>query len=557
MPNTYQLSKNNITFGFDYDPEIVAWIKTSFDKDNRSYLPSTKQWVIPVNIQNNHSIVRLIEKFNFEESESKKVESDYQVDNYHHKIKDLNLQRQPRPYQNFAIDYNLTYKKVINGEDVGCGKTLETIFSCEVGNLFPVVVVTLSSVKYHWVGEWKATNPNRTISVLESSSKKNDFTTDVMIMSHNMLGKRIKSENEDEKDILLPKYPELFNMSLKCVIIDELHKQKNSKSIMSKMAVKLAKGKEYVFGLTGTPILNRPVEIVNPLIILQVFNQLFGSWKSFTYRYCDAYKDFYGFMNVKGASNTIELNQILRNNCYFRREKRDVLKDLPELQTTVLQVKISNRREYKKAEDNIVDYLAKNVSLIKSESAKMAEYLVMRMTLRKLVGIGKQKEVIAWLENFIEETNEKIVVFGTFKGTLQPLAKHFKCQLIDGSVNALKKAETIKDFQTNKDRILFGNSKALGTGTDGLQKACSKLLQIELSETPGEEDQLVGRIERSGVVSEDNKINFYKMLTKDTIDVPMFENVEMKREVTEAVNKGLTVKAKSFDGAVINYLINK
>jgi SWI/SNF-related matrix-associated actin-dependent regulator 1 of chromatin subfamily A len=556
MSNTYELSKNNIIFGFKYNPDIINDIKQSFDKDNRSYLPKTKQWVVPVTIQNNHSIVNLIEKYGFVEKDSEPIQfEELELENHHQKIKELNLQRHPRDYQNYAIDYMLTAKRCINGDDVGVGKTLETIFACEIANCFPLVVVALSSVKYHWLNEWKATNPNKNVAVLESSSKKNNFDADVMIVSFGMLGKKIKAKSEDEKDTFNPKFPQLYSEKLKCVVIDESHKIKNYKAAMTVMAQRLAKGKEYVFELTGTPILNRPIELVAQLIALQKFNEVFGTWKSFIYRYCDAHKDHFGFLNVKGASNTLELNQVLKSNCYFRREKREVLKDLPELQTTILQVKISNRREYNKAEADIVEYLRENVSAMKANSALMAEYLVMRTTLRQLTGKGKIKEIISWLENFLEETNEKIVVFGTYKDTLQTLSQHFGSKLIDGSLNASKKAENIKDFQESKDRILFGNTKALGTGTDGLQKVCSKMLQIEPSETPGEEDQLIGRLERSGAVGD--KINFYKMLAKDTIDVPMFESLEIKREVTEAVNKGKKVKANTFDNAVIGYLTNK
>lgn len=176
-----------------------------------------------------------------------------------------------------------------------------------------------------------------------------------------------------------------------------VHNCKNPKSIRSKICKELAKNIDYIFLLTGTAIMNKPVELVNPLNILGKFNELFGGWKSFIYRFCDAYETPFG-LDVKGASNTLELNAILKENCYFRREKREVLKDLPDIQTNILDFDINNKREYKKAENNLIEYITENKGKIKAESAKMAEFLVMRNTLRQLSGLGKVKDIKIWID---------------------------------------------------------------------------------------------------------------------------------------------------------------
>lgn len=548
---TYKIEEKLITFKFDYNPKIIEAIKKI---EGRTYMPNIKAWMIPISLQNNHSIVNIINDFSFgEDNNVVEIKTDIPLIDFSSKIKELALALQPRKYQNFAIDYMLTQKRVINGDDMGLGKTLEAIFSCEIKGLFPVVVVTLSSVKYHWEKLWAKTNSRRIISVLDSSNKVNNFDAEVLIVNYDMLGKKIKHEDDKSKDKFLPKYNELFELNPKCVVFDEMHVLKSHKSIRSKLAKQLVKDVEYVFGLTGTMVMNRPVELISLLNIIGTFDSLFGNWKSFVYRYCKATQTRFG-LDTSGASNLIELNKVLRANCYLRREKREVLTSLPEVQTTVLDFKISNLKEYKSVETDLIQYLQVNYSVMKAQSALIAEFLVLRNVLRQLSGKGKVKEVIEWLENFIEESEEKIIVFGIYRATLKELSTHFKCKVIDGDIQSIKKQQMVDDFKTNKDRILFGNMNALGVGTDGLQDSCSNIFILELPDRSGDLDQVISRVDRSGQLF---RVNVWFGLSPETIDVDIWDMIESKRKATEAVNKGFEIKARSFDDMLIKKYLKR
>ena len=79
--------------------------------------------------------------------------------------------------------------------------------------------------------------------------------------------------------------------------------------------------------LTGTPIVNRPIELW-PLVKSLDPEGLGASWQRFVRRYCAGTQTGFGW-DVKGASNLEELQDRLRASIMVRRLKKDVLKDLP------------------------------------------------------------------------------------------------------------------------------------------------------------------------------------------------------------------------------------
>ncbi len=105
----------------------------------------------------------------------------------------------------------------------------------------------------------------------------------------------------------------------KSVIVDESHKCKDFSAQQSKLTMGIANGKEMVICLSGTPVVNKPKDLAPQLGIMGQL-QNFGGYQNFIKRYCSG---------PNKASNLRELNQILRQNCFFRREKKEVLKDLP------------------------------------------------------------------------------------------------------------------------------------------------------------------------------------------------------------------------------------
>lgn len=566
--NQYYEKQGKIYFKFKYNPNIISSIKKI---EGRWYHPEIKEWSIPISRDSDFQLKELIENFNFETLKSENNINTYltkdisleTLKTYRNLILNLNLNFKLREYQYHGVDLMNHFYDCINGDDMGLGKTLQSIYAVESMNNFPCLVICPSSVKYHWAKYWSETNKNRTISVIDTSNKINNFNADVVIINYSYIhSSKIEEDvNGNEKKRIYLKFNNL-DREWGCLICDEVHLIKNGKANRTKIVHKLAKRAKRKIGLTGTLIENRPIELISPLMMIGKFNSIFRNWKFFTDRYCDPKEKRFGhkkFVDITGASNLIELNSILRSSCYIRREKKEVYEELPDRQENIESIEITNRKEYLKAEDNFVDFVMDTFTEEEQERKFMAEYLVQRNQLRQLSIKGKLNGIVEWLENYSEATKEKLIVFGVHREPLTKLAVNFNCDIIDGSINAFQKQEVINNFKTSNNQFLFGNIEAMGTGTDGLQHSCSNMVIIELPDTPSKLDQAISRIERIGskVEGTNTKINIYYLLCEDTIDFVMWQSIETKRIITEAINKGIEVNMRSFDSILIEKIKEK
>jgi len=546
---------NKVSLAFDYDKFIVEDIKETFPYNTRRWDPISKEWVITVGVLNQTTVKEFLDDYYFKPQISSEIEGKSEINitaylkkksrknlvkTFNNQIDELSTIIKPYPYQIEGINYMCSWDNMINGDDCGLGKSVQTIFTAEIKDNFPCLLVCPSSTKYQWKELWLKVNPNRKISIIEAG-KENNWNADVIIINYDILGvkeKFIKDDVEEERVIV--KYGQLKNIPWKYVVLDEIHYTKHNKTVRSKAIDIITKNVPSVHGLTGTLIENKPRELVHPLTLIKMFKEVFGTWNNFTNRYCAAEETRFG-TDTSGASNTLELNRLLRETCYIRREKRDVLKDLPPLQESILNIEITNKKEYIKAEERFIDYLTEKFTYDVVDRAMMAEFLVQRNHLRQLSLKGKLKGIEEWLEDLMEQTDEKILVVGNFTEPLVKLSINFDSEIIDGSKNAQQKRELIQKWSKNKKQVMLGNISAMGTGVDGLQENCSIMVIVDLPDKPSLLKQLVSRLERIG---QKNCVYIYYLLCKDTIDIKLWESLEKKREIIEAVNSGKQVNTK-------------
>ena len=540
---TYLIDAINktVVFEFDFDRDVIAAIKSS--DYNARFNPELKHWIVPVNDWSKNTIKSIITKYQFQ-PKAKEEKKDIVVD---YSIKGVDLAYiqglcdargftyTPRDYQLEALGYALNKGNLINGDDVGLGKTFEAIIYAETTNSFPCLVIVPASVKYNWGEKWsEIVGPKRDISIIESTetkTRKNNWNAEVVIINYDIIGKK-------QGRGATVKFKELTSTKWKMVIFDEAHFLKEKKSQRAKAAKIIIKPDDLKIQLlTGTATMSKPVELWNLLLLIKSEKYVAEDWYQFVRRYCGGYIGKFGWV-TDGATNILELNQKLRDNCYIRREKKDVLKELPEVITEVIKVPITNKRAVIKATENIIDYILETKGDEAAEKAQEAEHLVALGTLRNLSIEGKLKAVESYLRDW-SQSNEKLVVFGLHREPLDYLSKKFKCDLIAGGVSSKDKQSIVKNWQVNDKQFLFANIESAGTGVDGLQNVCSNMIIIELPWRPSDLWQVIGRLDRSG---QKNSPNIKYLLSDDTIDIQMWEMLQAKEEVITAVNKGQDIK---------------
>lgn len=535
----YYREKDYLYIGFDYRPYLVAAMK----KFKANYNIATKEWYIQLGLGDTLQLKGFLEENGFEHKkvilprdiELVEITPSIDEDLLREMIDYLNFPMKPRDYQIEGITYMINHGNCINGCECGLGKSAQSILYTEVLDLFPCLVICPSSVKSSWLKEWNRWNPNRSIHIIDSKDSENtDWKADVTIINYDYLYKKGKST----EGIKL-RYSRSLSKKWGTVILDEIHLCKNPKSLRSKSVKKIVSKALKVLALSGTLIMNRPQELINILEILGRFRELFPNLQYYLYRYCNAKKTRFG-LDCSGASYTSELNEIITHYCYFRKNKRDVLKELPDIIDQIIDCSITNKKEYCKAEEDLIEYLM-DIDIDKAERAKKAEHLVKIANLKRLSLEGKLKSIEQFIKDWIEgNEDEKIIIFGTLTEPLVELSKKFKesCELVIGESTTEEKMNRVERWKKTK-QILFANIATLSTGVDGLQEVCSNMIFIEYPNGPTYLEQAISRLERMG---QKNSINIYYLMSQETIDVRLKEIIDNKSRIINAVNKGIDIE---------------
>lgn len=220
-----------------------------------------------------------------------------------------------------------------------------------------------------------------------------------------------------------------------------------------------------------------------------------GMWVS-NCDYTNARKRFFGW-EFKGARNLDYLHRVLREQVMIRRRKCDVMSDLPPVTHSVIPVEV-DLREYTKAERDFLGWLDQ-VSPKLAKRAAQAEQLTRLTYLKQLAAKLKLKHVTEWTNNFLEDSEGKVLLGVIHHAISRPLVEAFgrQCVLVNGELDHEQKDAAFYKFNNDpRCRILVGNLQAAGTGWN-----CTSSSDITIAEfpwTPAELEQFVGRAHGAG-----------------------------------------------------------
>ena len=439
------------------------------------------------------------------------------------------LKVQPYPYQLQGIARGLQLKRFINGDDMGLGKTLESIATINKANAFPCLVICPNVVKINWQREWHKFTDKKAMVLTDSVRDSWPFfwqtgMNQVFIVNYESLRKyfvrRItKAEKWTLKDVEFHNTIKLF----KSVIIDESHKVKSTATQQTKFCKGIASGKEYIILLTGTPVVNKPKDLVAQLGIMDRMIDM-GGWKGFILRYCSG---------PNQASNLKELNYKLWQHCFFRREKSKGLTQLPDKVRQIVSCEITNRKEYMDAERDLIDYLKryKEADDEKIQKSLKGEVMVRIGILKDITARGKLKEVIDFVKDF-RENGKKIILFCNLHEIVDRLMIAFPSAVcVTGRQNMQEKQASVDAFQKNpKTDVIICSIKAASAGIT--LTAASDVAFIELPWTYADCDQAESRAHRIG---QKDSVNCYYLLGRRTIDQKLYRIIEEKKHISNAV----------------------
>lgn len=456
----------------------------------------------------------------------------------------------PRPYQKQGVARCIALKRLINGDEQGLGKTFQSIATLNTAHqmgedVFPALIICPSTLKENWKREFLEFSGRKAMILTDSvkNTWERYYTTgmaQIFIVNYESLKKYFVAsmptkKGGTSKEILMKETIDLF----KSVVVDESHRCKDPGTLQSKLTLRICHKKEWVILLTGTPIKNKPIELYPQLAIMGRLHE-FGGRKGFLQRYCD---------NGRGASNLRELNYQLNERCFFRREKKDVAKDLPEKQRQQIICDITTRKEYDVALHKFKDFLLSSGLSSGQVNAKMkAEALVQMNVLRQISARGKIKEVQEFVDEILE-AGEKLILFCNLKEIVAKLKELYPDAVtVTGSDSMDQRQRHIDSFQTNpKTQLIICNIQAAGVGIT--LTASSRVAFVEFPWTYADTVQCEDRAHRIGQV---NAVMCTYFLGQNTIDEKLFQLIMEKRDIHAQV----TGASDQMEMAVVDKIMN-
>lgn len=444
------------------------------------------------------------------------------------------LRVEPYPYQREGIAYGLDKKRLIIGDEPGLGKTLQSIGIVDTADAYPCLVICPSSLKINWKREFEKFTDKKAL-VLDNSTR----TTwpyllkmamyHVAVVNYESLRKffvwDIKGGKSFRlKDVVFCPHIRMFRST----IIDESHRVKDPAAQQTIFTKGITTGKEWIILLSGTPVVNRPEDLVAQLSIMGRLQE-FGGRTKFMADYCTDPKD----KKAEPAIPLSVLSDTLYANCMIRREKAKVLPQLPDKTRVDLYVDISNMPEYNLAAADLAAYLSQYTGCTDWEirSKMRMEALVRFMTLRKLATLGKVAQAVDFTRTFLEN-GKKLIVFCSLHEVVDQLLKFFpKAVTVTGRDTSANKQASVDAFQNNPDTMLIICSiKAAGVGLT--LTASSNVAFIELAWTYADCCQCEDRAHRIG--QKDN-VTCYYLLGRGTIDQTVYSLIHRKKSIAAEI----------------------
>ena len=417
-------------------------------------------------------------------------------------------------FQKIGVDFLASRKTAILADGMGLGKTVMAIEAIKKRDLKNGIIITPQSIRHTWFKVFKDQFPGMAV--------KEIFNTRVLpepdafnIVNYDIVWRQ-------------PLLTELKSCKWDLLIADESHYLKNiaskrGKTVLGKKGLySLA---EYVWLMTGTPVLNKPMELYAPLrALVPLMLGKYKGYMEFAYRYCGAFQDTFGF-NVEGASNLGELASLLAP-VMLRRTKEEVLPELPE----AIYEKI-----YLDPSEKLMETTNEEIVSPKTASIKRA------------LGLLKVEPAIAHIESVLK-TKDKVVVFTWHKIVAEKLKKHFENRAVlytGEQTSKLKEAAKASFIKDKNVQVFIGQLEASGVGVDGLQSVCDTAIFVELTGVPGKIKQAVDRLRRIG---QDSTVWAQFLVVEDSTDEKIVDKlIEKSKNINKIMKeegKGVFVRTK-------------
>lgn len=445
----------------------------------------------------------------------------------------------------------------------GCGKSRTVIEILrekyrKEKRLLRTIIFAPGIVLSNWRDEWlkfsKLTEEN--VIPLIGSGKRRLSTFEEFAWEAGKPVGRIFLANY-ESLLMEPLYIALERWLPEVLVLDESHKCKAWQSKRTKQSLKLSRLPKYKYLLSGTPVLNSPLDLFPQYLIMDGGTTFGSNYYAFKNKYfidrnarMPAHK-YFPKLELTPTALT-EINQKIASTS-MRVEKEDCL-DLPPLIRQVIKVQMAPQqsRLYEEMKKDFITFLGQEAVVATLAITKalrlmqIASGFVKEVEGREIVLEDSPK--LAALEEILEEIapHHKVLVWATWKANYREIAtlcQKLKLEYVEvhGDISESQKTDNVHRFQTDpKCRVFIGNPAAGGIGINLVQASYAIFFSRNFSL---ENDlQAEARNHRGGSLEQGHqKITRIDLVTAGTIDELIAEKLANKLLMSDKILTDLSV----------------
>jgi SWI/SNF-related matrix-associated actin-dependent regulator 1 of chromatin subfamily A len=453
-------------------------------------------------------------------------------------------------HQKEGIEFLKERDRAILADEMGLGKTRQAIIAVKdsvENQQGSVLVVCPASLKINWQREIHMIYPKDQVQVLQSGPEKSIEQDSWVVINYDMLSKY--------KGQILAM---VATGQITAAIVDEAHYIKGKKTIRAQATLEVVDSIPRVYLLTGTPIMNRPIELFN--LLKAVKHPLSRARTVYAKRYCGAYLKtiirkggrIMRFMDESGATHLPELREMIKP-VFLRRLKKDVL-DLP---AKIISIRVHEmgkewQQAYDNAWENYIAWVAAHPFEGKSvENILNAQHLVELTKLKQVCSQAKASQIAEDIQEAVD-AGEKVVIFSQFTQTIEmiaeaakqvkydtgktngfgaPILKNIRVVTLTGQDKMDARQESVDRFEKDPETKVFVlNIKAGGVGLN--LTAGSIVMFADMDWSPEVHNQAEDRTHRIG---QEGTVNVYYYVLKDTIEEDIIDILGRKKEIIKSV----------------------
>jgi SNF2 family DNA or RNA helicase len=436
-------------------------------------------------------------------------------------------------YQEEGIQYAVTRKHAIIADEMGLGKTLQAIGAAvlkkKIFGFKRTLIVCPASLKAQWKKEIERFTDETALIIdgtQEERQEKYKMAREFfLIVNYETVLRDQVTINKAQIDFL---------------ILDEAQKVKNY-ATKTASAIKNINNK-HVLIITGTPIENKLIDLFSIMTILDP--HFLGPLWEFSYQYClfdnEKHNKINGYYNLSNLKE--KLKPIL-----LRREKRNVIKELPHVQEYDIPVGMTPlQADYHASYAQGIGQITSKKFLTAFDMQRIQQLLTaMRMTCNSTYLIDEQTNDSPKLDELkyillekldLRNQNRKVIIFSEWVKMHKLIGQVLRENNIgfaelNGKVPVTKRGELINRFETNESCKVFLSTEAGGAGLN-LQIA-DILINFELPWNPSKKNQRIGRIDRLGQKS--SNLTIFNLITENSIERRIALGLLVKQNLFDSV----------------------